>query len=267
MLLLTTTPTQQSISPSNMPSATPLPDKPLDVSLQPTPATEEAAKTLVEVHNAANVDDDFLQLMYGPLDEEADSFASDILGIMRGDPTVRFTQAVVSSKEPGKEAEETVVGWAWWNIYPTKADYLAAAKGDKERAKKPPNTSINPAAYLEWKKGVVEKREKWLENTDKGVDGVGEGGVGSMYTLFLFPLVFLPLYSWGIRYTVKIRIMLTMQSAPSPHGPPRLPAPRHRHPTRQTRSRGSKCAQPARLAGGLGRRGGRVYEVRVPQRA
>lgn len=187
----------RSISSPYLITTTPHPSMPPQthpkISLQPSPQTLPATRTLVNVHNDAFANDPWLELMYGPPDDDADYFAADMLDIMCGDPTARFMQAVVrsatSETDPNSETQtaaeketETVVGWSWWNIYPSRSTYLGAAKQDKERAKKPPSTAISPAAYLDYKADVVDRREKWIENRE----GEGEGGVASMYTLSPF---------------------------------------------------------------------------------
>ncbi|KAK1141715.1 hypothetical protein N8T08_008813 [Aspergillus melleus] len=157
------------------------------ISLCPIPATHTAARALATLHNAAFATDTFLELMYGPLDEEVDSFASDMVNIMRGDPTARFTQAVVTTTSSDTETEHaTLVGWSWWNIYQDRQSYLRAAKEDKERAMKVPSTALNPAAYLDWKAEVVEKRERWIENSiNLGTDG--GSGVAILQVLVIHP--------------------------------------------------------------------------------
>lgn len=172
-----------------MPSPTQTPGaSSISISLTPVPDTLEAAHTLVTIHNDAFKDDSFLELMYGPLAEEEDSFANDILTISREDPTARFTQAVLASDSSGTETEpagkgsDEVVAWAWWNIYPDKKAYLAAKVNDDERARKAPPTSLCPAAYLDWKREVVGRREKWIGRVLEEGEG---GGVASMVSFLL----------------------------------------------------------------------------------
>ncbi|KAI9043144.1 GNAT family N-acetyltransferase [Aspergillus affinis] len=168
------------------------------VALRPIPANHSVACALATLHNAAFATDDFLELMYGPLDEEVDSFASDIVNIMNGDLTARFTQAVImnpdsqsgSDTDPGTE-HETLAGWAWWNIYPDKQSYLEAAKEDKTRATKVPSTALNPAAYLDWKAEVIKRRERWIENSPNlgknAESSEGGGGVAILQVLVVHP--------------------------------------------------------------------------------
>ncbi|PLB44438.1 hypothetical protein P170DRAFT_468121 [Aspergillus steynii IBT 23096] len=154
------------------------PNNKLSISLHPVPPTPTAALTLVTLHNEAFAHDPFLELMYGPLSEEVDSFAADIQAIMRDDPTARFTQAVVAA---GSE-KETVVGWSWWNVYPDRTSYLAAKAKDEERARQPPKTALCPAAYVDWKVEVGRRRERWIER-----HGEGEGGVAILQVLVVAP--------------------------------------------------------------------------------
>ncbi|KAE8150221.1 putative GNAT family acetyltransferase [Aspergillus avenaceus] len=123
-----------------------------DITLHPALPTD--AITLAKLHSDAFADDKFLELLYGPLVEEIVPFAEDLEQIIREDPNTRVVKAVDESG--------LIVGWSWWIVYRDAKVHKKAELEAAEKGVTPPPTSVCPQAYLDWRRLIKGKRDKWI---------------------------------------------------------------------------------------------------------
>lgn len=121
------------------------------ISLHPALLTD--TRTLAEIHNDAFANDVFMELMHGPLADNLVPFAEGIEQLIRDNPNAHLLKAV--DDESGR-----ILGWTWWNIYRDAEAHLKARQEAREKMNTPPPTSISPEAYKDWRRVVVDTREK-----------------------------------------------------------------------------------------------------------
>ncbi|KAB8235719.1 GNAT family N-acetyltransferase [Aspergillus alliaceus] len=113
------------------------------------------ASVLATIHNNAFPDDNFLKLIYGPPEENIVGLAKELEQTIRDNPNARFLKAV--DNESG-----SIVGWSWWSIYRDAETHIKATEDALKKSTTPPPGSRCPQAYVDYRRMVVQKREKWI---------------------------------------------------------------------------------------------------------